>query len=146
MVSGKGVARLPGTARYISLLRCGHTAFYDPAPSIGDEVYCRRCGDYTKVRTAQWEVYWHCAACPLTKPFGTDELEARRSGRRHQRKYHHVVVLKRGYDTIEVLGPTGEAELSVAQERIEWTRTHQGALKALVDKTIVGSSTVDGKR
>jgi hypothetical protein len=123
--------------RHVCLLKCGHTAYYDPQPKIGDEVYCRRCRDYTKVRTSMQEYSWHCPTCHYTRPHGTDELEARRAGRRHQRKHHHVVVLRRGYDTVEILGPIGQGELSIAGERVEWVRRHQGALRALVEKRIV---------
>jgi hypothetical protein len=133
-------------SKYVSLLRCGHTAYYDPEPKPGDTVYCRRCNGYTKVRTSSQEYSWHCPTCHISRPFGTDELEARRGGRRHQRKYHHVTVLRKGYDTVEVLGPEGQGELSVGQERVEWVRAHQGGLRAIIEKTIVqrGQSKVDG--
>lgn len=128
---------MSGAGHYVCLLKCGHVAYYDPEPSPGDEVYCRRCQDYTRVKTAAQEYSWHCPVCHLSRPYGMDELEARRGGRRHQRKYHHVTVLRKGYSIVEVLGPEGQGELSVAGERIRWVKEHQGALKALVDKRIV---------
>lgn len=124
-------------ANYVTLLRCGHSVYYDPPPAKGDTVYCRRCGDWSQTRVVSQEVSWHCPVCHITRPHGTDELEARRAGRRHQRKYHHVVQLRRGYNLIETLGPEGQGELSVAGERIEWVRGHQGALRAAVEARIV---------
>lgn len=121
----------------ICLLRCGHSAYYDPRPKTGDEVYCRRCAAYTRVKAASDEWAWHCPVCHTTRPHGTDEEGCRRSARTHQRKYHHVVVLRKGYDTVELVEPEGQGELSVAGERIEWVKPHQGALRALVDKVIV---------
>ena len=124
--------------KHICLLRCGHSAYYDnPSPKSGDEVYCRRCQAYTKVKASAQEWAWHCPVCHHTRSHGADEAGARRSGRTHQRKYHHVVVLRKGYETVELLGPENQGELSVAEERIEWVKAHQGPLKALVDKVIV---------
>lgn len=120
-----------------ALLQCGHTAYYDPEPAPGDEVYCRRCGKYSRVKVAAQEISWHCPTCHMTHRHGADKDGARHSGRRHQRKYHHVVLLRQGYTTIEVIGPEGQGELSVAGERIQWVKDHQGALRALVDKRIV---------
>lgn len=120
-----------------ALLQCGHTAYYDPEPSPGDEVYCRKCRGYTRVRIAEREYSWHCPTCHITRRHGADMDGARHSGRRHQRKCHHVVLLRKGYDTVEIIGPEGQGELSIAGERIEWVKGHQGALRALVDKHIV---------
>lgn len=126
-------------SRYISLLRCGHKAYYDPPPKNGEDVYCRRCTDYTQVQVTSQEWAWHCPVCKITRPHGTDEDKARRSGRTHQRKFHHVVVLRRGYDTVELIQPENQGELSVAEERIEWVKTagHQKALRALIDRVTV---------
>jgi hypothetical protein len=135
---------------HVSLLRCGHSVFFDPPPKVGEEVYCRRCGDYSRVKVSSEEWAWHCPVCKTTRPHGTDEARARRSGRTHQRKYHHVVLLRQGYATKEVLGPEGQGELSVAQERIRWVKEsgHQGALRAMMDTVVVqrGQSTVDRRR
>lgn len=131
------------TGNYIALLLCGHTAFYDPPPTAGEEVYCRRCATYTLVKLASQEYSWQCPTCHIGRKFGSDIGAARNSGRRHQRRYHHVTVLRKGYETVEVIGPEGEGELSVAGERIEWVRDHQGLLRALLDKKIVSSSTLD---
>ena len=132
-------------AKYVCLLQCGHTAMYEPQPKKGEDVYCRRCNDYTKVKASSQEYAWHCPVCKITRPHGTDKDGARRSGRTHQRKYHHVVVLRRGYDTVEVIGPEGQGELSVVEERVEWVRAtgHQSTLKAMIEKVIVqnGQST-----
>jgi len=131
--------------KYITLLRCGHTAHYDPEPKPGDEVYCRRCGNYTKVKTAHQEYSWHCPVCHTSRPFGADKDAAYAAARRHQRKYHHVVSVRQGYTQVGVVGPEGEQELSVSAERIQWVRQHQGGLRALVDRQIVqgGQSTKD---
>lgn len=137
-------------SKYICLLRCGHSAYYDPAPRIGEEVYCRRCNAYTKVKAGSQEYAWHCPVCKITRPHGTDDIGARRSGRTHQRKYHHVVELRKGYEVVELLGPEGQGELSVAEERIEWVKTsgHQSALRALVNRVTVqnGQSKVDDRK
>lgn len=124
----------------IALLKCNHTAYYDPEPSPGDVVYCRKCFGYSQVKVGAQEWLWKCNACHTSRRFGTDETTARGAARRHQRKYHHVVLLKHGYETVAVVGPEGQQELSVGAERIQWVATHQGALRALVEKTIVQKS------
>lgn len=110
---------------------------FDPQPEAGSEVYCRRCAKYTEVAVSTVEWSWHCPADHSTRKFGADEAGARKSGRTHQRKHHHVVLLRKGYEVVEVLGPEGQGELSFGGERIEWVRAHQGPLKALVHKTMV---------
>lgn len=127
------------------LLRCGHTVHYDPVPEPGDTVYCRQCSRYSRVKVASQEWWWKCPACHTSRRFGADEETARGSARRHQRKYHHVLVLRHGYDTVAVIGPEGQQELSIAGERISWVANHQGSLKAAVEKAIVqrGQSTKD---
>lgn len=123
----------------ITLLECKHTVFYEPEPAPDDTVYCRRCGDWRRVKLLAQEWMWKCPACHTSRRFGTDETTARGSARRHQRKYHHVVLVKHGYDTVAVVGPEGQGELSLGGERIRWVREHQGALRALVEKRIVQS-------
>lgn len=129
----------------LTLLRCNHTAEYDPTPELGDEVYCRKCGDYSivKLNTAEWR--WRCFACATSRRFGADETEVYRAARRHQRKYHHVVLVMRGYEVKGTVGPEGQGELSVGEDRIQWVRQHQGALRAVVERVIVqrGQSNVD---
>lgn len=131
----------------ICLLRCGHTMHYDPEPMPGDEVYCRRCTKWTDVAVSEQEWLWRCKVCHTTKKFGADRSTALGSARRHQRKYHHVVMLKHGYDTVEVIGPEGQQELSLGGERISWVRDHQSGLRAAVERVIVqrGQSKVDGQ-
>lgn len=119
------------------LLKCNHTVYYDPEPTPGDTVYCRRCGTWSQVKISANEWVWRCAACHTSRRFGTDETSARGSARRHQRKYHHVVILKHGYDTVAVVGPEGQQELSLGAERITWVANHQGALRAAVERAIV---------
>lgn len=126
------------------LLRCNHTAHYDPEPEPGDTVYCRRCLGYTQVKLAVQEWLWKCNVCHTARRFGADESGARASGRRHQRKYHHAVLLKHGYDVVCMIGPEGQQELSVAAERIQWSRGHQGALRAAVEKVIVQRGQTSG--
>lgn len=121
----------------ICLLKCNHTAHYDPEPMPGDTVYCRHCMDYTQIKVSGHEWIWRCPVCHTSRRFGMDESGARGSARRHQRKYHHVVLLKHGYDTIAVVGPEGQQELSLGAERIQWVRNHQGPLRAAVEKVIV---------
>jgi transposase-like protein len=131
----------------ITSLRCGHTAIYEPRPTVGAEVYCRRCNAYTKVAISVDEWSWHCPACHYSRSFGADEAGTYHSARRHQRKHHHVVLVRKGYDVKDTMGPEGQNELSVAEERIQWVKQtgHQSSLKALVEKTIVqsGRSTMD---
>lgn len=128
------------------LLRCGHTQMFDPQPKSGDTVYCRRCGKYSVVKVAEQEWSWTCPGCHSGRKFGAVESAARRSARTHQRKHHHVVLLKLGYEVKEIVGPEGQEELSFGGEKVTWVAQHQGPLKALVEKRIVQSrlSKVDG--
>lgn len=118
------------------LLTCNHTVYYEPEPMPGDTVYCRRCMRYQRTKVAAAEWLMKCAVCHLTRRFGADETSAYGSARRHQRKYHHVVLVKHGYTTVSTIGPEGQGELSLGMERIQWVRQHQGALKAVVDNRI----------
>lgn len=128
-----------------SLLLCGHTVYFDPIPEPGDRVYCRRCIRYTVVKVAAEEWGWKCTSCPTGRRFGADEQSARGSARRHQRKYHHVVLVKHGIKTMGTVGPEGQGEMSVAGERITWLANHHGTLRAAVEKRIIqnGQSTVE---
>lgn len=77
-------------------LTCQHEAsFIAPAPRKGDIVYCRRCGDYRHVLSAEHEYTVKCDSCRLGRRFGQDLGAARLVASRH-------VVLQPGH-TVSVM-------------------------------------------
>jgi hypothetical protein len=81
----------------VLLSPCRHSAFFDPAPLHGDEVYCRKCEDWrmVMVTVAEWRI--RCRSCHLSHRYGEDETSARRTAIKHVARFAgHTVVIFQG--------------------------------------------------
>ncbi len=66
------------------ILTCKHEVTFDPPPSIGDEVYCRRCGLYRIVsQELTGMIRVNCRQCPYCRYYGTDERTANLGASKH---------------------------------------------------------------
>lgn len=91
-------------SKHIALLACRHSGQFDPAPHLGDTVYCRRCNDYTRVVVASVEWALHCPTCRWGCAYGADEVGCRQAAAKHvQRFTTHVVRIKSGGKVVDEL-------------------------------------------
>lgn len=89
----------PNSASNMVILSCKHTATFSPPAVKGDEVYCRKCGNFrlVDVATAEWRIRCRYEyGCQLSVRYGADESRAKRSAIRHVARYpsHTVAVLQ----------------------------------------------------
>ena len=116
--------------KYLAMLDCGHTVKFHPAPTLGDEVWCRRCGKYATVGnlTEEWTV--RCTACIYGRSYGADQDEARRAAYRHaSRRDHHVRLLK-GWKVVSTLDP-GNLPMPWYLDWLASNRQHAASLRSI---------------
>lgn len=82
---------------YNTPLHCGHQFLSRGLPpSTGEEVYCRRCGEYRLVtyRSSDWRS--KCVDCRYSRYCGADESWAKTLAGKHTNKYpgHRVKVFQ----------------------------------------------------
>lgn len=84
------------------MLSCTHKAVFSPTPTVGDVLYCRRCGEYVHclIAIAEWRI--RCNHCRVSHRYGADEGSARRRAASHAARFteHRVTV----YREDEVMG------------------------------------------
>jgi hypothetical protein len=114
-------------------LDCGHTTrMTGTPPSEGDTVYCRKCDDY---HIDAYKVACTGSGagkrCFVRKDAGHSKLDALRWASAHLIGFpDHILNLKLGGEVIEELSVSNVGIL-LAQEREDFTRDHQAALKNL---------------
>jgi len=99
-----------GALAQVSLLECGHLAYFTPGPLIGDTVYCRDCLKYRDVQVVAVEWRWSCRTCRCGRAYGLQERECRQAAQTHLNRFSgHAVSLKNGGTVVELLqGPQDE--------------------------------------
>lgn len=94
------------------ILACLHHMDFNPIPTVGDVLYCRRCAEYQQclVTIAEWYIKCNEKACRVKHRYGADEHRARRIAVRHVYKYpSHVVTVYRdgvAQGDVQANGPT----------------------------------------
>ena len=100
-------------SRFLSTLHpCNHVVRFDPAPTIGDEVYCTRCARYRIVSDCEpeWSIRCLEKGCHHTRYFGSDDVSAKRAAHKHAIRFDHDVRVTRGFRTMSTVYPHGEQE------------------------------------
>lgn len=128
---------MPGTydAPIVQLnASCGHVVEYrKPAPTEGQQVYCRRCDQYRDVIGTVPQYHVRCLGCSYSRMFGQDLDTARAKGSRHVIKKEHEVFISLGGEHVETISQNGsQGELpfqSTVTERRQFTDKHQASLK-----------------
>lgn len=77
---------------------CRHTrVFPDPAPKVGDTLWCLRCNKDVRVVRGTNEYRIRCQNCIYSRPFGTARLNAEIAAAKHRMSHtEHVVHLYNG--------------------------------------------------
>jgi hypothetical protein len=108
-------ATKPTTGRQITL-SCGHSTIFKGSvlaiPSVGDEIYCRRCEAAVMVFAAQDEISVRCTECRYIRPFGQAMVTAETAASVHAIKKNHTVAI---YDGATLLRKIHE---HVGQQRL----------------------------
>lgn len=111
-------------------LDCGHPRSYmEPAPVVGDEVFCVRCDKMATVETApdEWQV--RCRDCTYSRMFGAAKLTAEMCATRHWNKYrHHVVDVLNGKRVDSTAGDVHARADRVAGTRAQLAEKYAGQL------------------
>jgi hypothetical protein len=83
---------------FIITLDCWHSSvFKDPAPVIGDQIWCMKCQAYQVVRSAPAEYRIRCQKCTYSRTFGTSQINAEIAAAKHRMKRNsHTVLLMNG--------------------------------------------------
>jgi hypothetical protein len=115
------------------MLSCRHiVTFREPAPVMGDVVYCVKCNrDVTAVEAPdEWRT--KCRACPYARPYGAAKLAAGQAAMRHIRKKPtHVVDIINGRIVVETLGDVDGLRRKAASTRASlaaWSAGNQPTL------------------
>lgn len=116
-------------------LSCNHARLYaEPAPVIGDEVFCVRCDGMATVTSAPDEWRARCRDCNYSRSFGASKLTAERLGTRHwNRKKHHVVDILNGKRVDSTIGDEDARASRVAGTRALLAERFAGQLALFPD-------------
>ncbi len=113
------------------LLDCFHIAEFAPTPAYGDQVYCRKCGNYSTVQvvTVEWSV--RCWNCRYSRRLGDNKEAAYAAARRHLDQRGHKTSIKVGKELVEVVEPP-EGTLPLPGVAVDWRNSHQKVLRSHV--------------
>lgn len=129
----------PRRERYRFDLSCGHhVLFPTPYPNKGDKVWCAKGNHEARVLTEYTEqLRTKCQDCKVGNTHGEDLTEARRSASKHSMKYRHTVVIRRGDEVAETIGPKGDSLPfdTVLAERQAQSRAGAQALRNITTVT-----------
>lgn len=90
----------------IQTLECGHVIPSPVKRLPGDDVYCFRHMDATRVLTVGPGYVVKCGGCAYTRSFGAGKLSAHYAADKHARKYPlHTVAVKLGKQTVAIVRP-----------------------------------------
>lgn len=117
------------------LLRCKHATDYPyPYPVVGDEVYCRHCGDYSIVESTVDEYRVRCGGCTLSRSYGRDLALARNAANKHSAKTDHTVSIWDGGEVLETVQPSEAQQELPLPGRTGVRPEHQQRLKMLLNR------------
>lgn len=110
-------SKTPNRNTCIVLLGCNHSSVFDaPTPEAGDEVFCRRCNNYSIVKDTGVEYYFKCRTCKYCRHFGMARINAELAAMRHRRKYsHHYVDIFHGTEKLHTFGPYEQLTIANAE-------------------------------
>lgn len=116
------------------IYECGHKrTFQSPYPSKGDEVFCFKCQNETRVADGVDELYRvKCQSCRWGRMFGADKIGASRLASRHATRFpdHIVDVLLNGATVLRVGNQCDELPYeTVIKERHAVARSNQEMLR-----------------
>lgn len=95
-----------GRITYAILFDCKHSRiFEDPAPKMGDLLWCPRCARNVRVESAPAEWRIRCQDCVYTRGFGRARVNAEVAAAKHRIKQpSHVVDLFDGNTKVRRFG------------------------------------------
>ncbi len=117
-------------------LTCFHKANFDPAPTIGDLLWCYRCQDWREFLSSAEPITYRirCRMCKYPRSFGSDKQAAFRAGIKHLiRQPKHVVRITCNGELVQELTDATEEipGMPAIQEWLASNPQHQGSLRAL---------------
>lgn len=113
------------------LLSCKHKVeVYEPAPQLGEEQYCIRCGDYRAVDRYIDNFRVHCITrCTYARNFTTMDL-ADKYARKHTASHpKHKVEVKKNGEKVKEYTNVEEALFSTHSEMAALSRNAQQLLR-----------------
>lgn len=91
---------------YLVTFDCGHSKpFVEPAPAIGESLYCVRCNLPVRVVAAPPEWQIRCQNCMYSRKFGLGRTAAELAASKHRMKNpDHNVGIYNGKERIDTVG------------------------------------------
>lgn len=123
---------MPSRSDYPTMLDCKHVILLNPPPTMGDEVFCRRCNGYRFVVIVATEWSVRCDVCRYGRKYGADEESTRRAASRHADIRTHAVWVRFGGKAVDLVQPSGqEAHLPEVSRWLQANPSHSQVLKNL---------------
>lgn len=107
---------MPSRIARVQLSHCGHIQTYEPRPTVGETLYCRRCRTWRKAEVLAVEWHDRCLVCRFSKYYGEDKTTAMRAAVKHVTDYpSHSVKAQYGIDDPLIIGAVQAALLTVTE-------------------------------
>lgn len=118
-------------------LDCGHTVEYrNPAPQIGQRVYCRQCIDWHDVTGMPSTYRARCQGCTYARSYGLDRDRVLAAASKHVIRRAHTVEIYLGRSKVDTVSPDpGQGSLpfeTSLTERQAESRDSQQALRTFM--------------
>lgn len=106
-------------ATFLITFTCKHVrVFPEPAPKLGDVLWCLKCNADVRVESAPPEWRIRCEDCMYSPPgFGTGQINAEIAAAKHRmRKPGHVVRIINGRELVRTFGDRDQTVIPMSSE------------------------------
>jgi len=97
---------------------CHHSrTFPDPAPKVGEMLWCPRCNKDVRVIVAPKEWRIRCSGCIYSRPFGAAQINAEIAAAKHRlRNPDHVVRIYNGSSLVKTFGKSYQTVIKMSSD------------------------------